>query len=45
MTWHEAQLSLQVQVEERVGWLVRDQQRKRKQAEDAAWSALTNGPR
>lgn len=40
MTWEQAQLSLQVAVEERVGFVMRYQARVAKAQEDAAFAAL-----
>lgn len=48
MTFHEAQLSLQLAAEERVGFVERERLRLARAREDAAAGALeaiTNGPR
>ena len=41
MTWYEASLTLQLEAEERIGWLIREQVRRAHAAEDAAWAAAT----
>ena len=40
MTWHEANLSLQLASELRVGWLLRERAREAKATENAAFDAL-----
>lgn len=40
MTWHEAQLSLQLAAEERAGTAMRLAQQVARAREDAAWGAL-----
>jgi hypothetical protein len=40
MTWHEAQLSLQLASEERAGTVLRLAQAQARAREDAAWAAL-----
>lgn len=41
MTWQEVNLMLQLEAEERIGWLLRERVRQAHAAEDAAWAAAT----
>ena len=38
MTWREAQIQLQIEAEERVGFVMREHTRLARSVEDAAWS-------
>ncbi len=39
MTWNEAKLAIQLEAEERAGFVMRERIRMRQQAEDAAFAA------
>ena len=41
MTWYEASLTLQLEAEERIGWLLRERARQVRAQEDAAFAAVT----
>ena len=44
MTWVESNMSLQLEAEERIGWLMRERQLAAIAAEDAAFAALKQHP-
>lgn len=45
MTWQEAKLLLQLEAEERTGFVMRERARLARASEDAAFAAVTGGSR